>query len=419
MQKEKQVSVWSKNFTLLTVATIAGAAGGIASEFALSFLVFDETGSTFKAALLMALNLLPYFTVQFVAAPLLDRLPRKPFLVGGDLVNAAMYAAAGIYLLRFTFSYPMYLVFSLLLSTLNTFDSLAYNSIFPLTIPRGAEHKGYAVSAMIYPVLQVVMAPAAAVLYQAVGVGVMLLLQAVCSLVGAVVESGITLHETPRKTAQPFSPKACWQDLCESIAYLRQEKGVLNLFVCAGVSNGVGEGTYSLLIAFFRTAPGLSVTMYSFFSVAACLGRMAGSVFHYRVKIPEKRRHGFTLAVYLATAVADMLLLWLPYPAMLLNTAISGALGTNTYSIREEAVQRYIPDEQRARINGWQQVFFSLIGSAAALVLGALGEVLDYRVCYTIAGTAALVSAWITLVGHGPAIKTVLEFTGNRAVQES
>ena len=114
-----------------------------------------------------------------------------------------------------------------------------------------------------------------------------------------------------------------------------------------------------------------------------------------------------------------MLLLWLPYPAMLLNTAISGALGTNTYSIREEAVQRYIPDEQRARINGWQQVFFSLIGSAAALVLGALGEVLDYRVCYTIAGTAALVSAWITLVGHGPAIKTVLEFTGNRAVQES
>ena len=36
-------TLWTRNFTLVTAATVLGAAGGIAGGFALSFLVFDET----------------------------------------------------------------------------------------------------------------------------------------------------------------------------------------------------------------------------------------------------------------------------------------------------------------------------------------------------------------------------------------
>ena len=76
----------------------------------------------------------------------MDRLPRKPFLVGGDAVNGLLYAAAGLYLLRHDFTYIGYLFFSLLLSSLSAFDSLAYQSIFPKLIPEGAEERGYTVS---------------------------------------------------------------------------------------------------------------------------------------------------------------------------------------------------------------------------------------------------------------------------------
>ena len=34
-------TLWTKNFCLVTLATVLGAAGGIAGGFALSFLVFD------------------------------------------------------------------------------------------------------------------------------------------------------------------------------------------------------------------------------------------------------------------------------------------------------------------------------------------------------------------------------------------
>ena len=41
-----QTKLWNRNFTLLIAATGLGAIGGIAGGFAMSFLVFDETGST-------------------------------------------------------------------------------------------------------------------------------------------------------------------------------------------------------------------------------------------------------------------------------------------------------------------------------------------------------------------------------------
>lgn len=179
--------LWTRDFTLLISATVLGAAGGIAGSFALSFLVYEETGSTLAAALLIAINVVPGFLVPLAAAPFMDRLPRKPFLVGGDAVNGALYAAAGLYLLRFDFTYTGYLCFSLLLSSLSAFDSLAYNSIFPRLIPEGAEERGYTVSSMVYPVMQVVMAPAAAWLMEAAGVAAILIGQGALSLLAACV----------------------------------------------------------------------------------------------------------------------------------------------------------------------------------------------------------------------------------------
>lgn len=100
-------TLWTKDFIRITLATSLGAAGGIISGFALSFLVFDETGSTLASALVVAIQLLPGAVLPLLIAPLMDRYPRKPFLVGGDTVNALLYALAGVYLLRCEFSYTV------------------------------------------------------------------------------------------------------------------------------------------------------------------------------------------------------------------------------------------------------------------------------------------------------------------------
>ena len=196
--------LWTRNFSLLIAATTFGCIGGIVGNFALSFLVFDETGSTFASALVIAIQLIPNFLIPLLVAPWMDRFPRKPFLVFGDFINGIFYALMGVYLLFFDFSYVGYLGYSLLLATLGSLDELAYNSIFPKIIPSGMEQKGYAVSSMLYPLLRVIMLPLAAVLMDTIGMPWLFIGQGLFSICAALIENTIQLTEETRVCEKHF-----------------------------------------------------------------------------------------------------------------------------------------------------------------------------------------------------------------------
>jgi len=390
-------TLWSKNYTIVTFATVLSSIGAVAGSFALSFLVYDETGSTLAAALLIAVQIVPHLIVSVMLAPLMDRLPRKPFLVGGSIVNGILYALAGLYLIHYLFSYIGYLFFSLLLSCLQSFSSLAYNSIFPKLIPAGFEDKGFTISAMVYPVVQVVMMPVAAILFETIGVGMILMIQAVLSIAASIFESGIQITETSNLQGQLFSIRMWWTDIKETASYLKNEKGLKSIFTYISITNGLGNGNQPILIAFFRTMPGFSMAMYAFFSVAEFAGRSLGGTARYVFRIPEKRRFSFAFFVYQTYELMDALLLWIPYPLMLINRAICGFLGINSATLRQVAVQGYIPEEHRARLNALESILCTAAISVFSLIIGALGEVLDFRWCLTIFGLFGSLCCWLTM----------------------
>lgn len=390
-------TLWTRDFTLITAATTIGAAGGNAAGFALSFLVFDETGSTLASALVLAIQFVPYLVVPLLAAPWMDRLPRKPFLVAGDAINGVLYALVGLYLLQGGFSYVGYLLFSLVISSLGSFDELAYNSLYPKLISEGQEQRGYTVSSMLYPVMNVVMMPVAGVLYEAVGVGWALVGQGALSLVASAVESRISVREERRMDGERASVGLWWSDVREAARYLAGERGLANLYVYQAVTNGVASGYAPLLVAFFSTTPGLSPTLYAFFSVAEFLGRSVGGVVQYHLEVPPERKFGICFGVYNLYELMDMALLWLPYPLMLINRAVVGFCGINSATLRQAAVQTYLPDELRARMNAFETAIIVAGRSVLALVVGAAGEVLDYRVCMAVAAGVTLATCWATV----------------------
>lgn len=400
--------LWTRDFTLMTVATIMGAAGAIAGNFALSFLVYDETGSTLASALIIAINFVPGFVVPLVASPFMDALPRKPFLVAGDAVNGVLYLLMGLYLNSRGFTYTLYLLFSLLLSSLSAFDQLAYNSLFPKLIPPGCMDKGYTVSSMVYPVMQVVMAPVAALLMDLIGVGNILLLQGGLSIAAALTESRIRTEEE-RRAYRRFSLRGYFADLKEAADYLRQERGMLNIFAYMAVTNGVASGYAPIFVAFFSSTPGLSAAMYSLFAVAEFAGRTLGGVLRYATKMPKEKRFGFAFAVYQVYETMDMLLLWLPYPLMLANRAIAGFLGINSATLRLAAVQSTLPDRLRARVNAFESVLYSAAFSVLSLAVGALGEVMDLRLCVTLCAFASLIICWMTIWRRRREIRAMYE----------
>ena len=372
-------------------------------------MVFEETGSTLASALNVAIQLLPYLLLPVLVAPFMDRLPRKSFLVAGDAANAVLLAAMGMWLLFFDFSYVGYLAVSLLLACLGAADELAFTSIYPELIPEGAEQKGYAVSSMLYPVLKVIMTPLAAVLLDTLGVAWILIAQSGLSLAAAVTESFIRLDETERKQRAPYSLRAWVDDIWEAVQYLKKERGLCSIYGYMAVTNGVAGGLSPVLIAFFRTFPGLTAAMYSAFSVVEFVGRSVGSAWQYRISIPEKKRYGFTFFVYQFYEAMDMCLLWLPYPLMLVNRGICGFLGSNSAIMRNAAVQRYIPEKLRSRVNAFNEVLLTAGTSAFSLLMGFLGEVVDYRLCVTIGGAVAMLACWLLIWGMRADVRKIYE----------
>ena len=403
------VKLWTRNFRLVILASAMGTLGSIAGGFALAFLVFDETGSTLASALIVAIQLIPNLLLPILIAPVMDRLPRKSFLVAGDAANAVLLVGMGIWLLLFDFSYVGYLAISLLLSCLGAIDELAFTSIYPELIPEGAEQKGYAVSSMLYPVLKVIMTPLAAVLLDTIGVAWILIAQSGLSLAAAVTESCIRLDETERKQHTPYTPRAWIEDIREAVQYLKKERGLRSIYGYMAVTNGVSSGFSPILVAFFRTFPGFTAAMYSAFSVVEFAGRTIGSAMQYRIKIPAKKKYGFTFFVYQFYEAMDMCLLWLPYPLMLINRGICGFLGSNSAILRSAAVQRYIPEKLRSRVNAFIGVLLTVGSSIFSLLMGFLGEILDYRWCVTIGGTVALLACWLLIWRRRSDVRKVYE----------
>ena len=401
--------LWNRNFSLVILASTMGTIGGIAGGFALAFLVFDETGSTLASALILAIQLLPFLFIPIVIAPIMDRLPRKTFLVMGDVANSFLIFGMGLWLLFFDFSYIGYLALSLLLACLGSVDELAFTSIYPELIPKGAEQKGYAVSSMLYPVLTVIMTPFAAVLLDTFGVAWILIAQGGLSLLAAITESFIRLDETERHDSETYSLQAWASDIREAVQYLKKERGLLGLYEYMAVSNGVDTGFSPLLIAFFRTFPGFTAAMYAAFSVVEFIGRSIGSALQYRIKIPDKKKFGFVFFVYQTYSAMDMCLLWLPYPLMLVNRGICGFLGSNSAIIRNAAVQRYIPERLRSRVNAFQGVLVTAGCSVFSLMMGFLGEILDYRWCITIGGVITLLSGFVLILVRQKEVRRLYE----------
>ena len=405
----KEAKLWTRNFRLVILASAIGTVGAIAGGFALAFLVFDETGSTLASALIVAIQLLPHLLLPVLIAPFMDRLPRKSFLVAGDIANAVLLAGMGLWLLFFNFSYVGYLAVSLLLACIGAVDELAFTSIYPELIPEGAEQKGYAVSSMLYPVLKVIMTPLAAVLLDTLGVAWILIAQSGLSFAAAITESFIHLDETERQHRTPYSLQAWAGDIREAVQYLKEERGLRSIYEYMAVTNGVASGFSPILVAFFRTFPGFTAAMYSAFSVVEFAGRTIGSTLQYRIKIPDKKKYGLVFFVYQVYESMDMCLLWLPYPLMLVNRGICGFLGSNSAILRSAAVQRYIPEKLRSRINAFDDVLITAGASIFSLMMGFLGEILDYRWCVTIGGAIAMLASWLLIWGRRKDVRRVYE----------
>ncbi|MEG1596561.1 MAG: MFS transporter [Lachnospiraceae bacterium] len=394
--EQKKETLWTKNFTLITSATVLSVIGGEAMNLPISLLVFEKTGSTLLSAIIMICGMLPDVILPVLIAPIIDKGGKKKWIVGMDALMAAIFVLVGIWIYGHEFQYGLYLVFTLVIGTISVVYRLSYNAWYPDLITKGLEQKGYAVSSTIYPLITIAMAPIGTFLYTQISMSSIFMIVALLTVTSIILESNIQEQVSPKK--ESYSVKQYFHDIKEGFTYVKKEKGIRNIYTYMSITNGASEGIAVVTQAYYQTQPLLTVTMLGFLKSAEMIGRVIGGTLQYAAEVPVKKRYRLTKFVYMFYDIMDSILLFLPYPFMILNRFFCGALGTTSATIRESAVQSYLPPQIRARVQALFQVIFSLGGIVFQMLAGVMGLYLPYRIVALILGAFTFTSMILFIV---------------------
>lgn len=401
MEGKPKQSLWTYDFTVITLGSVVSMVGNTLTGFALSVMVLDYTGSTFMYVLLSVCIQLPMLVCPLLAGPYLDRMSRKKVIYRLDYLTAGIYLTVFLVLRTGWFSYPALLAVALLIGAINGVYLVAYDSLYPNLITEGNYSKAYSVSSMLWP-LAAMTQPIAALVYDRLGSAAPLLaFDAVCFFVAASFERTIK-YEQPIAPAGPGDGglgtlRRFRKDFKEGLGYIAGEKGLLVITAYFMVSGFVGSGSGNLHLPFFRGHPELfaawpvaAVTLYTIVSNFSVVGRLVGGFIHYRIKFPPEKKFAIAFTVYMAVSALDGIMLFLPIPLMALAFFIYGLLGVTSYNIRIAATQSYIPDTLRARFNGTFTTLCSIGNVGGSLAAGALAEFVPERLVLLLLGMMSL-----------------------------
>lgn len=398
-------SLWTRDFTIITLGSVVSLLGGVLSSFAISIMVLDYTGSTFLYALFNVAYQIPMLVVPLLAGPYLDRMSRKKAIYRLDFMSSGLYLVFFFLLWRGWFNYPIMLLGCFLNGIIGSIYMVAYESFYPNLITEGNYSKAYSVSSVMMDLTGLAY-PLGAFLYEQVGTPPLFLVAAAGYFIAACFEKSISYQETHMDKALPVDGAGTLQrfrqDFREGLDYIRTEKGLLVITLYFMVSGFVGSGADSLYLPFFRNNaelyvfwPVAAVTLYTIVSNFFSIGRFAGGLLHYKVKIPPEKKFAIALAVYILVDLFEGAMLWLPIPVMALTLFLNGSLSVTSYNIRIAATQSYVPDTKRARFNGVFQMVTSVGGIAGALAAGGLAEFMPERIVILILSGLGLSAVYL------------------------
>lgn len=399
-------SLWTKNYTTITIGTIISAIGGVGLNFALSVLIYNQTQSTLLSAIFSATIMIPNLLLPLLVGPIIDRFSRKNIVVLSDLLMGFLFLFIAYATKDGYFNYTAYLVLGIIIASNGVVYHIAYQSLFPELIPKNMMQKGYAVSSLIYPTVNTVMFPVAALLFNRFGPSGIFLIEGVLLIIASLFEMQIKLQEKHLNNlairVQSFTGM-----VKEGVSYLSNEKGLLSIFIFFFVFMMANEGLNVLLYPFFENHPTLTVNHYAWAISFVTVGRLIGGLLHYIFKVPTNKRYMIAAIVYFSLNFLNATLLLVPYPLMLVVQVFVGILSINSFNIRMSSVQSYVPAEKRGRINGFYQIMTAFGMIIGRLFAGYVGEYFEYTHIIIFMSAIGLISFFVFIAANKKHVSAV------------
>lgn len=377
----------SRDFRLLWLAQVAGDLGDALGRIALAVLVFDETESSFLAAAVFGVVVLPFLGPGQALTAWAERFPRRTVLVACDLLRAACFAAIAL-------PVPIGVRFAVLLvASMADPPFLAIRrALVPTTVPEARFSDAVTLTAVTAEVCILVGAALAGVLADLIGPTGVLVIDA-----GTFLASAALLLAMRAGRVAPVERTSVSGQLREGVAAIRADGRIRRLAWLFPVASAGALGAEALITPLVKDTLDRSESIIGLLAAVVSVGVLATTVALHR-----HSRHDALVRQTARIALVGGCVAFAGFvaPAGLL-TAVVAYLGIGVvFAFRVPSmvvVGQRLADTVRASAMSVLDSGYALAQLAAAFGAGAIAEATDPRV-------AAMVFAMVTVVAAGVAL---------------
>ena len=405
--------LWTRDFTIITVGSVVSMLGNSMAGFALSLMVLDYTGSTMLYAIYLMTYTVPQLIVPIISGAILDRFSRKKMIYTLDFMMGGLYLLLGILLSHGWFNFPLFALFSLIVGSVGSIYMVAYDSFYPMLISEGNYSKAYSIASVL-ETFAIFMVPVATFFYKLFGMGPLLMINAVCFLVAATLETQIKAEEKyiekQKKSIEGedlSKTSRVLMDIKEGFRYLFSEKGLMAIAIYFLFSSMAGGAANVICLPYFKGNFENGEYLYMLIFGMSFVGRALGGAFHYRKKLDAKYKFTIALCVYIMIGIFEGLYLYAPLHIAMILSFFVGVGGVTSYTIRISSTQSYVPDENKGRFNGAFQVLSTSGSLLAELLAGMLTLALDERAVLLLFELGTVAAAILIIGGNRAHVKKI------------
>ena len=371
-----------RNFALLWTGGLVSLMGDHVLMVALPFFVYEETGSTFARALMVAAELLPRLLFGSLAGVFVDRWDRKRVMVFASIGQGIIILP----LLLVHSSSMMWIVFlvSFLQTTLAMFFGPAENALLPLLVGEEELLPANSLNALNNNLARLIGPPVGGALLALWGLpGVVLFDSLTFVIAGLMIlairgrEARIAKQELPVPEPETLARSGFWKEWLEGLNILRLNRVVPILFISVVLLNFGGIMIDPMAAPYIVDVVKAGPQVFGWLVTVQAVGGIVGGLLAGRVgqRMNTASLYGWS---ELVLGVIIFIRYNIPYlPVLFVMTFVIGLPAALGAAALDTLFQQKVPNSHLGRIIGALNTTVGLTSLFGVLgISGMLGEIL-------------------------------------------
>lgn len=367
----------NKNFLLLWIGQLTSEIGNEILEFALSWYIFLETGSTLALSLSLISIYIPKAIISTFSGIIADRYNRKKIVVINDILSGVIILALFIVSTTTNITLLIVIIFNILTSSISAIFNPAMSGAVQSVLSDEELKDASALLQIEGNISGILGSAIAGFLLKIIGLKYLILLNAISFIISALLESLVELPKIQKKQEQ-FIVKNQYYEI---IDFLNNNKIILFITLFAGIiANGVFMSISVYLPGIFKDVLNLSsVELGIFNSIAGITAVITSGIFiiYSNKKI---NAYNLTLISLVMEGIVFLLVSMIGNVVFAYITAIIYGLSSSMCSIASGIItKKLIPNNLMGRMGSFNILINSITMPLFTILYGGLGEYINLQ----------------------------------------